>query len=796
MLSQRPLAVAVPTACLVAAIAAFSGAAPAPGAAAFDPVPGPAAASAPAPGPAAAAAERPVRPLDPETLFAEDARERAPGAVSWSPDGATLAYVYPGDDGIETLWLWRPAAGEPPRAALRPADLGEEGDELPRGVEPVWLPAGDGLVLVHDGDLHLLRPGREPRLTRLTATEEEESDPQPSPDGARLAFVRDHDLWLLDLAAAEAAAGGLEDAGDDAERRLTTGGEEDVTLNAETDWVYWEEIWGRDAEAYWWSPDGGRIAYYRFDETPVASYPLVDFLPVYPEVEWQKYPKAGTANPVVRVGVLDLASGETVWLETGYAEVDGEPEDPYLARVHWRPDGARVAVHRLNREQDRLDLLLCDPAGGSCAVPLTERWPTWVNVEKDFAFLADGGFVWGSERTGWRHLYRYDAAGELVRPLTAGEWAVTGLGGIDEERGRAIVTAYAEGEPGARGRRVLAVPLDGGEPVALAAGPGWNDAEPAPAGGLWVHSWSDADTPTRRTVRGPDGAALGELPAEPPPFDLAALPEWRFLTIPGPQGSRLPAMLLEPATAGAGGESEGAGDGGAARHPVIQFHYGGPGSQMVADRWNPTAGLWHKMMATRGYGVLVVDNLASAYFGKRGEDRQHRRFGPVNLAAQRAGVDYLKTLPWADAARVGLWGWSGGGANTLYCLFGSPGTWRAGMSGAPVTDWRLYDTIWTERYLDHPDDNPEGYAQSSPVTHAADLSDALLVVHGTGDDNVHPQNTIALSDALIKAGRPFEQAIYPKQKHGFRGESQRHFYRRMTEFFDRELGLARGTEGP
>lgn len=752
MPSQRPLAAAVSTACLTAVLAAIAGASPQPD----------------QPG-----RERPFRPLEPDTVFAEDARERSPGSISWSPDGATLAYVYPGDDGIEAMWLWRPAADEPPQAVLRPGDLGAEGDELPGGLETVWMPAGDALVLVHDGDLHLLRPAGEPRLTRLTETDAEESDPKPSPDGTRIAFVRDHDLWLLDLTAAEGAA---------AERRLTTGGAEDVTLNAETDWVYWEEIWGRDAEAYWWSPDGTRIAYYRFDETPVASYPLVDFLPVYPEVEWQKYPKAGTANPVVRLGVLELASGETTWLETGYADGDAEPEDPYLARVHWRPDGARVAIHRLNREQDRLDLLLCDPAGGSCSVLLTERWPTWVNVEKDFAFLADGGFLWGSERTGWRHLYRYDAAGALVRPLTEGEWAVTGLEGVDEERGRAIVSAFDTGEFGARTRRVLAVPLGGGEAVELAAEEGWNGAEVAPAGGLWVHSWSDADTPTRRTVRGADGAVLGELPAEPPPFDLAALPQWRFVTIPGPDGSRLPAMLLEPAASAADGD-------GAVRSPVIQFHYGGPGSQMVADRWNPTQGLWHKMMATRGYGVLVVDNLASAYFGKRGEDRQHRRFGPVNLAAQRAGVDYLATLPWADTGRVGLWGWSGGGTNTLYCLFGSPGTWRAGMAGAPVTDWRLYDSIWTERYLDHPEDNPEGYEQSSPVTHAAQLADRLLVVHGTGDDNVHPQNTIALSNALIEAGRPFEQAIYPKQKHGFRGDSQRHFYRRMTEFFDRELGL-------
>jgi dipeptidyl-peptidase-4 len=226
------------------------------------------------------------------------------------------------------------------------------------------------------------------------------------------------------------------------------------------------------------------------------------------------------------------------------------------------------------------------------------------------------------------------------------------------------------------------------------------------------------------------------------------------------------------------------------------YHYGGPGSQVVANRWDDRGrDLWHKMMAQRGYAVLSVDNLASTFFGKRGEDRVHRRFGEVNLAAQEAAAAYLEGLGWVDPDRIGLWGWSGGGANTLYCLFASPGTWRAGMAGAPVTDWRLYDSIWTERYLDHPDDNAEGYRLSSPITHADRLTDRLLVVHGTGDDNVHPQNTVALAAKLVAAGRPFEDAVYPRQKHGFRGPAERHFYERMTRFFDEALAApAAGAE--
>lgn len=218
------------------------------------------------------------------------------------------------------------------------------------------------------------------------------------------------------------------------------------------------------------------------------------------------------------------------------------------------------------------------------------------------------------------------------------------------------------------------------------------------------------------------------------------------------------------------------------------YHYGGPASQVVVNRWEGNVrGLWHRAMAQRGYAVLSVDNQASLFFGRAGKDRLHRRFGEVELAGQLAGVDYLKGLGWADPARLGLWGWSGGGANTLYALLNRPGVWQAGAAGAPPTDWQLYDTIWTERYLDHPRDNAQGYAASSPVTHAAKLADHLLLVHGTGDDNVHPQNSVVFTHQLVEAGRPFEQAFYPNQKHAMDDTAQRHFYTRMTEFFDRRL---------
>jgi dipeptidyl-peptidase-4 len=719
-----------------------------------------------------------------------------PDELAWSADGTRLGFLF--DDGQgRGLWLLDPRQA-PPELLVRDADLKDGG--------PIdafhWSPTGESLLLESNGDLFLL-PVDRGRLRQLTATTADETDPKFDPDGKHLAFVRGHDLHVLDLASGR-------------ERRLTDDGEKDVTLNGETDWVYWEEIWNRDSTGFWWSPDGKRIAFYHFDVTPVSTHALVDFLARNPEVEWQKYPKAGEANSIVTIGVLDIATGRTVWMKTGR-------EESYLTRVHWTPEGERVAIQRLNREQDRLDLLLCQPANGRCETILTEKWPTWINLGDDFAFLADGRFIWGSERSGWRQLYLYGAGGKLIRRLTPEDWSVTSLDGVDEERGWLIVTGFRIGELGAAERHVLRLPLEAGrgsekvsrdrtdpgsgdtaggaagettqraealkeetagwtgnptEMQVFTARPGWHRALMAPRTGYWVHTWSDADTPTQKTVRGPGLPRPLLLPeTRGRAYDAAALPHWEFLTIDGPEGVRLPAAILEPASLAPD-----------ERRPAIMYHYGGPGSQVVADRWSNWGGLWHKMMAQRGYFILKVDNQASTFFGKHGEDREHRRFGELNLAAQLAAVEYLRSRPDVDGQRIGLWGWSGGGTHTLYCILNRPGVWRAAVSGAPVTEWHLYDSIWTERYLDDPRDNPDGYAASSPLTYAANLDDPLLLVHGTADDNVHPQNTLQMLDKLIEAEALFEDAIYPRQKHGFRGRSSRHFYRRMTAFFDRHLG--------
>ncbi len=721
----------------------------------------------------AAATEAPAR-LTFDRIFAPDAGGRLPRMLEWSPDGSRLAWLWK-KDGEDVLEAVTPATGETATLFVPgehtfsvPAEDGdEEADERQLELSAYhWAPDGGSLLIESAGDLFLWKIA--PReLVRLTETEAEEEDPKFSPDGGRLAFVRDEDLHLLDLATGD-------------ERALTADGEKDSILNGKTDWVYWEEIWNRDSTGYWWSPKGDRIAYYRFDESPVSTYPLVDWSEApYPTVRRQKYPKAGEPNPIVRVGVLDLATGETTWLATG-----GEG-DVYLARVDWLPAGDRVAVQVLSREQNRLDLVACGAGDGVCEKLHGEEWPTWINLTQDLRFLPDGGFVWSSERSGWRRLYLHAADGREIRPLSPDGGSVDSLSGLDADAGAVIYTAFSTGELGALHRRVFRQPLAVGPARPISAPGDWSSATPAPAGGLWLHSWSSAGRPAAMAVRDGEGNEVARLPsAAPAGFRPEELPRWEFLTIPGPEGLPLPAALLSPADLGPAETAR--------RHPAIMYHYGGPASQVVADRWSGRGrGLWHLMMAQRGYAVLMVDNAGSTFFGKRGEDRLHRRFGEHNLAAQRAGVDYLKSLGWVDGERIGLWGWSGGGSNTLYSVLNSPGTWKAAVAGAPVTDWRLYDTIWTERYLDRPQDNPDGYRDSSAVTYADRLADELLIVHGTADDNVHPQNTMVLTRALIDAGKPFEEAIHPGQKHGFRGRDSRHFYERMTRFFERSLGAGR-----
>lgn len=698
-------------------------------------------------------------------LFDESANGATVEAVAWRPQrplpagprsaAGELLGVWDDESG-KAWWVFRTDGSK--SLLVRPDDLGLARVGEARSV--AWGGDGAGLLFaLPDGAVLFDVATRSVR--RLV--EGEADDPRLSPDGRRLAFARHGDLYVRELESGET-------------RRLTEDGEPGVVLNGTTDWVYWEEIWDRKSQGTWWSGDSRRLAYYHFDDARVPVYPLVDTRPVHPALELQRYPKAGDPLPLVELRIFDLESGRTVRLQTG-----DDPE-AYLARVHWRADGAQVAVERLNRGQDQLDLLLCSAQDGSCRTLATQREKTWVNVANAFTFLSDGRFLWSSEESGWCQLYLHQADGGGRRQLTPDGWTLASLDAVDEPAGTFVYTAYSTGTLGAAERHLFRGRLDGGEPERLTEEKGWHQALVSPSSPHWLHTWSSSHEEQRQVLGHLDRPGFGRpLPSRPPSYDLAKLPQWEFLTIPGPGGVELPAQLMKPL----GFDPE-------RRYPVLMYHYGGPASQVVDDFWHAERRryLWQRFMAERGYVVFSVDNEASRFFGKRGAEKLYRRFGEVEMRAQLAGVEYLKAQPWVDAGRIGLWGWSGGGTHTLYCLFKNPGVWKAGVSGAPVTDWHTYDAVWTERYFDLPSDNEEGYEASSPLTYAEGLADALLLIHGTGDNNVHLQNTLNLADALVKAGKRFEMALYPNARHSletFEGYGQRHLFERITEFFDRHL---------
>ncbi|HEX4965483.1 MAG TPA: DPP IV N-terminal domain-containing protein, partial [Thermoanaerobaculia bacterium] len=541
---------------------------------------------------AAGPEQPPVRSIhDIGALVAPDASGRRPSAAAWSPDGSRLTYLWDekGEGSGKALWVLEVATGKS-AVVSSPGELGDKDKKKDEKLEVdgySWSPKGDALLIEAGGELYLKSLAG--TLRRLTHTEGAEEAPRFSPDGRRIAFVRSFDLYVMDVATG-------------AETRLTTDGEENVALNGINDWVYGEEIWNRNPEGFWWSPDGSRLAFYHFDETPVGVYPLVDDSPLYPKVTLQKYPKSGEPNPKVKVGVVSVTGGKTLWLATG-------DDDSYPARVEWTPKGDAVAVQRLARDQKHLDLLRCGAGDGACTTLLSETWPTWLNLGDDFRFLPDGRFLWGSERDGWRRLYLYGADGRPVEAVTPEGWVVTSLDALADDGSWAVVTAYPTSELGPIDRKVARVSLNGHGWQVLTPEPGFHSAVVSSKTGAWVHSWSTADLPSRSEVRPAGGGRSLVLPSAAPKFDAATLPKWEFLTIPGPDGSRLAARILKPA-----------GFDPAHRYPVIVYHYGGPGSQVVSNAWSPRD-VWHKLMAEQGFVVFSVDNQSSLFFGKKGEDR-------------------------------------------------------------------------------------------------------------------------------------------------------------------------------
>jgi dipeptidyl-peptidase-4 len=573
------------------------------------------------------------------------------------------------------------------------------------------------------------------RLVRLTRTAGTEEEPSFSPDGRRVAFVRGGNLWVVDV----------ERAG---ERALTRDGSADV-LNGRLDWVYQEEIYGRGRfRAYWWSPDSRQLALLRLDDTKVPRYPMVDDLAERPLLESPRYPKAGDPNPEARLGLVEASGGAPRWVDLSrYAQ-----DEALLVDVAWSPDNRRVLVQVQDRAQTWLDLVAADAATLRTSVLLREKTPAWVErQENGLVWLRDGGFLWLSERTGWKHVYRYRGDGTLLGAVTRGEWEARTVHGADAQG----FVYFSGTERSPIGGDVYRVRLDGTDLRRLSAAEGTHAASFNPGFTLFLDTWSDLTTPPQVRLHRADGAEARVVDPNPVP----ALAEYRLarpelLRVETRDGFAMEAMLLRPPDFDP-----------ARRYPVYQHAYGGPGAPQVKNAWGGTTYLFHQLLAQHGVVVWICDNRTASGKGAVSAWPLYRRFGETELRDVEDGLAWLRRQPWVDPDRIGIYGWSFGGYLVSYALTHSR-SFAMGIAGGPVTDWRHYDSVYTERYMDLPSRNPEGYRRSAPRLAASDLHGRLLLVHGTLDDNVHPQNTTRFAYELQKAQKPFRLMLYPQSRHG------------------------------
>ena len=580
-----------------------------------------------------------------------------------------------------------------------------------------------------------------------------------SPDGSRAAFVRDNNLYVQNLASLAITA-------------LTTDGSK-TRINGTSDWVNEEELDLRDC--FRWSPDGRHLLFWQFDTTGVAEFHLVDsVVSTTPRVTSFAYPKVGGTNSATRLGVVPAAGGAVRWLD-----LPGDPREHYLPHADWTPDGAHVLVQQFNRPQTELRVWRADPATGKAAAAFTEADAAWLENENPWRWL-DGGksLLWLSERSGWRHAYRVPLDGTPPVPITTGEFDVIDVEAVDEAGGWLY---YAASPTNATRRSLFRVKLDGGktEPLSPEGQPGWHEYDVSPDAKWAVHTWSNFTTPpVTEVVRLGDHTPVRTLADNARlRARLAALkrPEVEFMTVPIGNGVTLDGWALKPAAADP-----------AAKLPLLMYVYGEPHGQTVRDAWPGRRGLWHGMLAQEGFVVASVDNRGTNVpRGRAWRKAVHRKIGVVAPAEQAEAVRVLlKRWPVVDPARVGSWGWSGGGSMSLNAVFRYPDLYRTAIAVAPVPDQRLYDTIYQERYMGLPADNAAGYRDGSPITHAGRLRGNLLLVHGTGDDNCHYQGTERLMDELVARGKRFAVLPYPNRTHGI-GEgrnTEQHLMEAMTRF--------------
>lgn len=686
--------------------------------------------------------------------------------ITWSADGKQVAFFATNGDGKNTqkeLWVMDGATGE--RHLLIAADKLKSilpampfpprqrtgGARRPPG--PFEF-APDGSAILFRGQISLVWFDLKSQEARsLVLGEEPLTDAKISPDGHWVSFVRDHNVWAVNVSSGTV-------------RALTQGGTEEIR-KGELDWVYPEEL--EIESGYWWAPDSSAIAYLEMDERKVTQYTIENNINDLRDEEVYRYARAGEPNPIVRVLVAPLDGSEPRVMDIG-----ANP-DILIARVDWMPDSKHLAIQRLERTAKFLELLDADAATGHSSVILTEKDPKFVNVTDILYFFKDGQrFLWSSERSGYRHLYIFKMDGTEVAQITKGDWEVSDVAAVDEDHGLVYFTGTKKSP---LERQLYRVALDGSSFTQITQQDGSHTAEFAPGAAAFVDTYSTTMTPPRQDLRRADGTKTAVINENKvPQLQSYNLSPVEFLTVKARDGAMLNASMIKPPNFDA-----------AKKYPVIVYTYGGP-YQVVRNAWGGGNFLFNEMMAQKGYIIFSVDNRGSQGRGRDFERKVYGLAGAPELADQHDGVMYLRTLPYVDGERVGIWGWSFGGYMTLYALFQDPQTFKVGFAGAPVSNWLDYDTIATERFLGLPKDNPEGYKNSSPLNFVAGLQGKLLIGQGTGDDNVHVINTFEVLDEAIKNGKYIEVVLLPGRGHPTSDPAGRILLmNRVAEFFQKNL---------
>ncbi len=577
-----------------------------------------------------------------------------------------------------------------------------------------------------------------------------------SPDGKLVAFMQDNNLYVKDLET-------------DVERQITFDGQKNSIINGAPDWVYEEEF--SFNRAYQWSPDGRYIAYMKFDESQVPMYQLTfypdDFRQPYPEYYKYKYPKAGEVNSVVTVHVYDLKTGNTVDIK-----IDQPYE--YIPRIKWRPDGKYLAIEIMNRHQDTLHLLYADPQTGKSFVAFTETNKYYIedNFYDNLRFLPDGYMLVLSERDGWRHFYLYDWDGKFIKPLNKGNWDVVSY--VDYNPKTKTLYYKAAKQTPIR-REIYALNIKNGREKQITHDLGSPDINFSKTFKYYLYEFSNATTPYQYAIYNAKGKKVRQIVDNKELQDLVKQYgniHRTFFSFTTEDGVTLNAYRVLPPDFDS-----------TKQYPAIVMQYSGPASQTVVDRWSFG---WAEYLASHGYVVFGVDPRGTDLRGEAFRKITYLQLGNYESKDLAAAGKYFASLPYIDGKRLGLWGWSYGGFMVLSVLTRYPGIYTAGVAVAPVTNWRYYDNIYTERYMRTPQENPDGYDKNSPITYARDLKDHLLIIHGLADDNVHPENTFQFVRQLTKAGIQFRMHIYPNKNHGLPGE-YKHLYRMKTDFFNRYL---------